>query len=194
MTRNIITIAHLDRFDKSRHFDSNQPPCYDFSPMFPLTATRAPLGSPDTLVPMKLSHDPPYTRFPRVNIPNGPDRRSKLHLSPDLMIKLSPSQTNIVLLLKAEWDKGKGRVAPVDRGWIDVGRLFEEYLKLIGRKIDRRSVNKYANRTMNYIAAVMKRHHSMLPSIIESSSEGFRINCDLLVLENDGEEWGTANA
>ena len=142
---------------------------------------------------MNSSHDSPARRFPRLILHNGPNKASTLHLAPGIKIMLTPSQTNIMLLLKNEWDEGN-RLDPEDRGWINADRLIVGYKAITGRTIEKKSVNSYANRTKRRIEEVLKQHRSILPPLIERSiGQGIHLTTELTVLASDGDEW-TASA
>ena len=142
---------------------------------------------------MNPSHDSPHTRslFPRLIMHNGPNHPSTLYLAPGIKLRLTPTQTNIMLLLKKEWAVGE-RLEPVDRGWINSVRLIERYMSIIERKIETAAATAYANRTMHRIENSLKLHRSSLPALVErSSGQGFHLTTDVLIIDSTGREWNS---
>ena len=140
---------------------------------------------------MNPSHDSPHirSRFPRLIMHNGPHQPSTLYLAPGIKLRLTPSQTNIMLVLKKEWVVGE-RLDPEDRGWINAERLIEAYLSIIKRTIETAAATAYANRTMHRIENSLKLHRSSLPALVErSTGQGFHLTTDLLIIDSNGREW-----
>ena len=96
------------------------------------TTSLAPCRSPSLLRLMNAPLDPLNNQFPRLNLHNGENNASTLHVERGVRLKLTPTETNILLLLIKERTNGR-LLHEEDRGWINAGRLHGGYIGITNR-------------------------------------------------------------